>query len=59
MQACHDAAFEIYDDLVQKNPRWKKIYEPWLRYRDEQFLWFRVAEQTYDNFAFTAKRGGK
>ena len=24
------------------------------RIRDEQFLWFRVAELTYENFAFTA-----
>ena len=26
-------------------PQWKK-------FRDEQFLWFRVAESTYDNYAF-------
>jgi len=59
MQACYDAAFDIYDDLAQKNPKWKKVYEPWLKFRDEQYLWFRVAENNFDNFAFTAKRTGK
>ena len=27
------------------------------KFRDEQFLWFRVAESTYDNYAFYSKLG--
>lgn len=27
------------------------------KFRDEQFLWFRVAENTYDNCAFHSKMG--
>ena len=42
------------DEFAAKNPKFKKVYEPWKAYRDEQFLWFRVAELTYANFAFTA-----
>ena len=34
--------------------KFKKIYDHWKAFRDEQYLWFRVAELTYENFAFTA-----
>ena len=54
LQAAWKAAHELYDEIAAKNPHFKKIYEPWKAYRDEQFLWFRVAENTYANFAFTA-----
>ena len=26
-------------------------------FRDEQFLWFRVAEASYDNYAFSSRLG--
>jgi len=31
---------------AEKNPSWKKIYEPWKKFREDEFLWHRVAEQT-------------
>ena len=55
MEAAHKAAYELYDETAAKNAAFKKIYEPWKKFRDEQYLWFRVAEQTLDNFNFTAK----
>ena len=54
MNAAWKATHELYDEFSAKNPKFKKVYEPWKAFRDEQFLWFRVAEQTYENFAFTA-----
>jgi TRAP-type mannitol/chloroaromatic compound transport system substrate-binding protein len=55
MEACMKAAYDLYDETAAKNPAFKKIYDPWKKFRDEQYLWFRVAEQTLDNFNFTAK----
>ncbi len=52
MQAAYKAAFDLYEDLATKNPKWKKIYDTWKPYREEQYLWFRVADNTYDNFVF-------
>jgi TRAP-type mannitol/chloroaromatic compound transport system substrate-binding protein len=40
-----------------KSPHFKRIYPDWKKFRDEQFLWFRVAEQAYDNYAFNSKVG--
>jgi TRAP-type mannitol/chloroaromatic compound transport system substrate-binding protein len=56
MQACYNAAQDLYSELASKNPDFKKIYEPWGRFRDDQYLWFRVAENTYDNFVYSVKR---
>ena len=54
MEAALKAANELYDELSAKSPHWKRIYEQWRKFRADQFLWFRVGESSYDNFAFTA-----
>jgi TRAP-type mannitol/chloroaromatic compound transport system substrate-binding protein len=60
LEACFDAANEVYAEIAASNPKFKKVYEPWLKYRDEQLLWFRVAEGTFDNFmAAASQRKGK
>ena len=54
MEACLKATNELYDEIAAQNPKFKKIYEPWKKYRDEQLLWFRVAEGTFDSFMTAA-----
>jgi TRAP-type mannitol/chloroaromatic compound transport system substrate-binding protein len=54
LQACHKAAMELYAETSAKNEKFKKIYDAWSKFRDDQYLWFRVAEQAFDTFAFTA-----
>ena len=50
MEASLKAANELYAETSLKNPNFKKIYEEWAKFRDEENLWFRVAEGTFDNF---------
>ncbi|MBX6747255.1 MAG: TRAP transporter substrate-binding protein [Acetobacteraceae bacterium] len=52
MQACHRAAFELYEEIAAKNANFKKVYEPWKAFRDSQYQWFRVAENTFDSFVY-------
>ena len=54
LAAAWKATHELYDEFSSKNAKFKKIYDHWKAFRDEQYLWFRVAELTYENFAFTA-----
>ena len=54
MTAAWKAANELYDEIGNRNERFKRIWESYRKYRDEEFLWFRVAEYSYANFAFTA-----
>jgi TRAP-type mannitol/chloroaromatic compound transport system substrate-binding protein len=53
MEACETAAFELYDELAKKSPHWAKIYPGWKKFRDDEYLWFRVAEFGFDNFAYS------
>jgi TRAP-type mannitol/chloroaromatic compound transport system substrate-binding protein len=58
MEAAHKAAFELYDELSAKSAHFKRIYGPWRAFRANQHLWFRVAEQSFDNFNYAqAARG--
>jgi len=55
MNAAYKAAHELYEETAAKNPKFKKIYEPWKKFRDEQLQWFAVAENRFDNFMQAAR----
>jgi TRAP-type mannitol/chloroaromatic compound transport system substrate-binding protein len=50
MEASLKAANELYAETSAKNAKFKKVYDSWVKFRDEQLLWFRVAENQFDNF---------
>ncbi len=50
MAASWKAANELYEDTSAKNAKFKKVYDEWSKFRDEQNRWFRFAEGTFDNF---------
>lgn len=52
MKAAQKASFEMFEEESAKNPSFKKIYEPWKKFRAEQLLWNRVAENTLASFNF-------
>jgi TRAP-type mannitol/chloroaromatic compound transport system substrate-binding protein len=49
-----DEAFKItqqlYSDLSNKNPHWKKVYTDYAAYLKEQNQWHRYAEKSFDDF---------
>ena len=50
LEASFNAANEVYAGINAKNATFKKIYESQMAFRKDGVLWFRVAENTYDNF---------
>ena len=50
MKAAQNAAFSLYEEESSKNPAFRKIYEPWKKFRAEVMLWHRFAESSYSNF---------
>jgi len=52
MQASYKAAFEIYDEIAEKNENFRRVYENWRAFRDTQYGWFRVAEYSFDQFVY-------
>ena len=50
MDACYTAANELYTETSAKNPDFKKILDSVMAFRNEQYLWWQVAEYGYDSF---------
>jgi TRAP-type mannitol/chloroaromatic compound transport system substrate-binding protein len=59
LEACFEAANQTYAEMSAKNENFKKIYESMKAFRNEENLWFQVADGTYDNFMFGQQRAGK
>jgi len=57
LEAAEKASYEVYGEMSAKSAHFKRIYPEWKKFRDEQFLWFRVAEQTYDSYLFNSPVG--
>jgi TRAP-type mannitol/chloroaromatic compound transport system substrate-binding protein len=53
LEACFKASRELYAEEVARNPKFKKIYEPWTDYLAAQDEWMRVEEQQFDNYMYT------
>jgi TRAP-type mannitol/chloroaromatic compound transport system substrate-binding protein len=58
MQLAWRANESLMADLANQNPRFRTIWDSYRPYRSELFQWFRVAENSYDNFAFAAAAAG-
>lgn len=50
MDASWAAANEVYDEEAAKNAKFKKIYDQWRRFRQDQNQWFSVAEAQMQNY---------
>ena len=50
MELAYKESQELYNELSNKNPNWKKVYTDWAKFRAEQNLWFRFAEAGFDDF---------
>ena len=50
MEACLKAAFDVYGELSARNAAFKKTWESTLAFRNDAYLWWRVAEYSYDDF---------
>ena len=56
MVAAYKAALQVYDEMGQKSPAFKKIYDNMVKFREDQLVWFQVAEKGYDDFMHTIHR---
>ncbi|MCM8596537.1 TRAP transporter substrate-binding protein [Accumulibacter sp.] len=55
MDASYKAAMELYAETSAKNPDFKKVYDDYKKFMDDQNLWFRVAEGSYANFMYSKR----
>jgi len=50
MEASYKAAQETYAEINGKNAAFKKIYDAYMAFRDDEYLWWQVSDFSYDNF---------
>jgi TRAP-type mannitol/chloroaromatic compound transport system substrate-binding protein len=50
MEACLKSTNELYAEISSKNADFKKVYDNMLAFRNDEYLWWQVAEYTYDTF---------
>jgi TRAP-type mannitol/chloroaromatic compound transport system substrate-binding protein len=55
MDASFKAANEIYAELSASNADFKKVYDPCVAFRADQYLWWQVAEYGFDTFMIRAR----
>jgi len=55
MEACLKASNEVNAETAAKNPDFKKVWESIQAFRGDEYLWWQVAELTYDTFMVRAR----
>ncbi len=50
MEACLKASNEVNAETSAANADFKKIYENLMAFKNEEYLWWQVADYTYDSF---------
>ena len=58
MEAAYKAAQEVYADISSKNADFKKVHDAMMTFRNDEYLWWQVAEYTFDSFMIRARARG-
>ena len=56
MDACYKNAQIVMNEEAAKNAKFKKVYEPWRRFRQDQNMWASVSEATMQQYLISAGR---
>ena len=56
LEACYKSTTDLYAQLSQDNPRFKKIANSYMAFRADEYLWWQVAEYSFDNFMIRERR---
>jgi len=58
LEACLKSTNELWAEISAKNPDFKKSIDAMQAYRSDEYLWWQVAEYTYDTFMIRARTRG-
>ncbi|MET0866688.1 MAG: TRAP transporter substrate-binding protein [Pseudorhodoplanes sp.] len=50
MKGSYKAANDLYEEESSKNPKFKKVYDEWKKFRASQAEWFALTESAMDQF---------
>ncbi len=58
LEAAFKAAGDVYREISDGNPRFKAMLDAATAFRADQYLWWQVAEYTFDNFMIRQRARG-
>ena len=58
MDACQKAALELYAEISKENADFKKMLDATMAFRNDEYLWWQVAEFTFDNYMIRSRAKG-
>jgi TRAP-type mannitol/chloroaromatic compound transport system substrate-binding protein len=58
LDACLKATNELWGEISAKNADFKKVIEAMQAYRSDEYLWWQVAEYTFDSFMIRSRTRG-
>ncbi|CAN5134627.1 TRAP transporter substrate-binding protein [soil metagenome] len=58
LDACFKAATDTYAETSAKNADFKKVFDSIKAYRAEEYLWYQVADATFDSYMASQQRAG-
>ena len=58
LDACLKSTNELWAEISAKNPDFKKSIDAMQAYRSDEYLWWQVAEYTYDSFMIRSRTRG-
>jgi TRAP-type mannitol/chloroaromatic compound transport system substrate-binding protein len=58
MEACLKATNELWAEISAKNADFKKLIDTMQAFRNDEYLWWQVAEYTYDTFMIRSRTRG-
>ena len=56
LEACYKTSNDLYAQLSNDDPNFKKIADSYMAFRADQYLWWQVAEYSFDNFMIRERR---
>jgi TRAP-type mannitol/chloroaromatic compound transport system substrate-binding protein len=59
MDACWKAANDLYKEINEKNVNFKKIYDSYVAFRKDAYLWSSVADFTMDSYMIRYRNAGQ
>ena len=58
MEACLKASNEVNTETSAVNADYKKVWDSIVAFRNDEYLWWQVAEYTYDTFMIRSRVRG-
>ena len=57
LEVCYRTANDLYLQLAAQSPNFKTIAGSFMAFRADEYLWWQVAEYSFDNFMIRERRG--